>query len=177
MSAFLRTVRLGLLTAAIAAVWALIPTASASAAGPNAVRNLTGCTANTLPANDDGSTAAVPIGFTANFFGNHVLRSCTSTTTATSPSTTRWASYTPFDFTTTGDVMIAPFLADADTSGAPDDGSKEVTYGTDMLAGKQVFCVNWVDVGYFSGHVDKTNSFQLLLIDQGSGELRHRVQL
>ena len=40
MSAFLRTVRLGLLTAAIAAVWALIPTASASAAGPNAVRNL-----------------------------------------------------------------------------------------------------------------------------------------
>ena len=40
MSAFLRTVRFGLLTAAIAAVWALIPTASASAAGPNAVRNL-----------------------------------------------------------------------------------------------------------------------------------------
>ena len=168
MSAFLRTVRFGLLTAAIAAVWALIPTASASAAGPNAVRNLTGCTANTLPANDDGSTAAVPIGFTADFFGNPFTQLFVNNN-GNVTFTDGLGEFTPFDFTTTGDVIIAPFLADVDTSGAPDDGSKEVTYGTDMLAGKQVFCVNWVNVGYFSAHVDKTNSFQLLLINQGSG--------
>ena len=176
MSAFLRTVRFGLLTAAIAAVWALIPAASASAAGPNAVRNLAGCGTNTLAANDDESTPQVNIGFNANFFGttySQLYVNNNGNVTFDNP----LGDYTPFDFTTTGDVMIAPFLADVDTSGAPDDGSKEVTYGTDMLGGKQVFCVNWVDVGYFSGHVDKTNSFQLLLIDQGSGRLRHRVQL
>ena len=70
MSAFLRAVRFGLLTAAIAAVWALIPTASASAAGPNAVRNLAGCGTNTLAANDDELHARrCSIGFNANFFG------------------------------------------------------------------------------------------------------------
>ena len=30
---------------------------------------LAGCTTNTLPANDDGSTGSVPLGFGANFFG------------------------------------------------------------------------------------------------------------
>ena len=37
------------------------------------------------------------------------------------------------------------------------------------MGGTAAFCVNWVNVGYFSQHVDKLNSFQLLLIDQGSG--------
>lgn len=168
MSAFLRTVRFGLLTAAIAAVWALIPTASASAAGPNAVRNLAGCGTNTLAHNDDDSTLAVNIGFNANFFGttySQLYVNNNGNVTFDNP----LGDYTPFDFTTTGDVMIAPFLADVDTTNAPGDGSKEVTYGTDTLGGHNVFCVNWVDVGYFAGHVDKTNSFQLLLIDQGSG--------
>ena len=116
MSAFLRTVRLGLLTAAIATVWALIPTASASAAGPNAVRNLTGCTANTLPANDDGSTGAVPIGFTADFFGNpftQLFVNNNGNVTFDGP----LGKFTPFDLTTTGDVIIAPFFADVDTTG------------------------------------------------------------
>src|SRR5947208_2655068 len=34
-----------------------------------AVRIVPGTTANTLAANDDGSTPAVPIGFTVNFYG------------------------------------------------------------------------------------------------------------
>src|ERR1035437_4435817 len=34
-----------------------------------AVRNPAGFHAKTLPANDDGSTGAVALGFTANFFG------------------------------------------------------------------------------------------------------------
>src|SRR2546426_12339575 len=34
-----------------------------------AIRDLAGFTAHVLPANDDASTGAVPIGFTVNFFG------------------------------------------------------------------------------------------------------------
>jgi Nidogen-like len=160
--------RLAALGSALAAVMLLSTASSASAAGPNAVRNLPGCTTNTLLANDDGSTAAVPIGFTANFFGNEFTELFVNNN-GNVTFTDSLGEFTPFDFTTTGDVIIAPFLADVDTGGAPGDGSKEVTYGTDTLNGNAVFCVNWVDVGYFSQHVDKTNSFQLLLIDQGSG--------
>ena len=60
--------------------------------------------------------------------------------------------------------MIAPFLADVDTRGV---GSGLVTYGDVTVGGRTAFCVNWVDVGYFSARVDKRNSFQLLLDPAG----------
>lgn len=45
-------------------------------------------------------------------------------------------------------------------------------YGRTTFEGHQAFCVNWLNVGYFSAHTDKLNSFQLLLVnrsDQGVG--------
>ncbi|RKZ27160.1 hypothetical protein DRQ26_03445, partial [bacterium] len=60
-----------------------------------------------------------------------------------------------------GTAIIAPFLADVDTSvGAP------VTYGQGMVNGRSAFGVNWVNVGYARMNVDKLNSFQLVLIDR-----------
>jgi hypothetical protein len=73
--------------------------------------------------------------------------------------------FTPFDFTLTGEKMIAPFLADVDTTGANSD---EVTYGKTTYDGQPAFCVNWVNVGYYDSHDDKTNSFQMILVKRGT---------
>ena len=53
------------LAASIALVFAM----QASPVRAAAIEGLTGCATNTLSANDDESTGAVDLGFTANFFG------------------------------------------------------------------------------------------------------------
>jgi hypothetical protein len=155
------------LLATLAALTAMIAGAAAPARaeGPNAVQNLPGCTANTLPANDDGSTP-VDLPFTLNFFGAE-YSSLFVNNNGNVTFDEALGEYTPFDFTTSGTPMIAPFLADVDTTG---DGSGEVQYGETTVDGKTAFCVNWVNVGYYGSHTDKLNSFQLLLVDQGSGD-------
>jgi nidogen-like len=140
----------------------------ALAEGPNAVQNLPGCATNTLTANDDNSTGPVALPFALDFHGDEyssLFVNNNGNVTFDAPQTT----FTPFEFHHLGDPrMIAPFLADVDTGGAPGDGSMEVTYGNVTVDGKSAFCVNWIDVGYFGRHVDKLNSFQLLLIQQGT---------
>lgn len=133
----------------------------AVAAGPNAVQNLPGCTEHEFPGNDDGSVANVALPFTLDFFGNEystVNLNNNGNLTFDNPV----SKFTPYDFTVTGEPVIAPLLADVDTR-----VGSVVTYGTATVNGHTAFCVNWVDVGYFADHVDKTNSFQLLLIDEG----------
>jgi hypothetical protein len=131
---------------------------------PAAIRNLSGFTANTLAANDDFSTDAVNVGFSLNFFGtvaNQVYVNNNGNITFTGP----LSQFTPGDLTGSdgGLPIIAPFFADVDTTGA---GSGLVTYGTDTLCGRAAFGVDWVNVGYFASHVDKLNSFQLILVDR-----------
>jgi uncharacterized membrane protein YgcG len=136
--------------------------ATAAVASAGAVQALPGCATNTLAANDDGSTGAVALPFTVDFFGDEyssVYVNNNGNVTFDGPQST----FTPFDFTISGIPMIAPFLADVDTQGA---GSGVVTYGEVTVEGRTGFCVNWVDVGYFSSHADKLNSFQLLLVQQ-----------
>ena len=141
----------------LAPITALALTVAADAA---AVRS--GFDANTLPANDDGSTGAELLGFDANFFGaifDSVFVNNNGNVTFTEPLST----FTPFDLTSTATPIIAPFFADVDTRGG---GSAEVTYGTGMVGGRAAFGVNWVDVGYFNERADKLNAFQLVLIDR-----------
>ena len=136
----------------------------AAAAGPGAVADLAGCRTNTLAANDDSSTPAIPIGFTANFSGTpytELFVNNNGSVTFDEP----LSQYTPFDFSISGNVIVAPFLADVDTRGA---GSTEVTYGQTTFDGQAAFCVDWVGVGYYKEHDDKLNSFQLLLVKRGS---------
>lgn len=131
---------------------------------PGAVIDDQGCTQNVLPANDDESTAAVPLPFAVNFFGNQYAElyvNNNGNVTFESPLGT----YTPFEITSNVPPIIAPFFADVDTRAA---GSREVTYGLTTFGGRPAFCVDWVDVGYFEVHSDKTNSFQLLLIDRSN---------
>ena len=129
-----------------------------------------GFNSNTLAPNDDGSTGLVSLGFTANFFGvsfNDVFVNNNGNVTFDGALST----FTPFDLTSTGQQIIAPFFADVDTSAAGDP----VTYGSGMFGGHAAFGVNWVNVDYFASDASHTNrnSFQLLLVDRsdiGAGD-------
>lgn len=115
-----------------------------------------------LAANDDRSTGLVPLGFNINFFGTHTAQAFVNNNgniTFGAP----LATFTPFGIQTNGFPIIAPFFADVDTRGA---GSGLTTYGTGSIGGRNVFGVNWIDVGYYASHTDKLNSFQLILTDR-----------
>jgi Nidogen-like/FG-GAP repeat/Thrombospondin type 3 repeat len=132
--------------------------------GTHAIEPLAGCTTNTLPANDDGSTGAVDLGFTLNFFGTN-YPSLYVNNNGNVTFTSALNAFTPEPLAGAGLPIIAPFWADADTRGT---GSGVVTYGQTTFQGRAAFCVNWdgVGVGYFAGHADKLNKFQLLLVDR-----------
>ena len=133
-----------------------------------AIKPLAGCTTNTLPANDDGSTGAVTLPFSANYFGTTFTQTFVNNNgniTFSAPLGT----FTPFNLNTTTIPIIAPFFADVDTRGA---GSGLVQYGNETVSGRPAFCVNWINVGYFPSAVNLLNSFQLILIgraDTGAG--------
>jgi hypothetical protein len=73
------------------------------------------------------------------------------------------SSYTPISFPISSQPMIAPYWADIDTRGAVSDPLKNNVYYS--LIGNQLI-VTWYYVGYYSGAVDKLNSFQMILTDR-----------
>ena len=116
----------------VAAV-AVFLSAIARPAEAGIVTSLPGFFANTLAANDDGSTGLVSLGgFTINFFGTnytdlYVNNNGNVTFNAA------LATFTPFGIPGGGIPIIAPFFADVDTRGA---GSGLVHYGTDTYLGQ-----------------------------------------
>ncbi|MBI1913989.1 MAG: hypothetical protein HYS12_04535 [Planctomycetes bacterium] len=134
---------------------------------PAAIRNLPGFLTNNLPANDDGSTGAVNVGFNLNFFNvqtSQVFVNNNGNITFNQP----LAQFTPSALNTNngGIPIIASYFADVDTRG----NSNVVTFGNDTLCGRAVFGVDFIHVNYFdataSGHVNKFDDFQLILIDR-----------
>jgi hypothetical protein len=159
--------RFGWGTGLLLAAFLLAP--AASFAGAVVPLSLSGF----LPANDDGSTSAVPLGIGGasgiNFFGqnfNSVYVNNNGNVTFGQP----LGQYTPNGLAEGVDrPIIAPFFADVDTRGA---GSGLVTYGNAIYNGQTAFVVDWLNVGYYDEHTDKTNSLQLILInrpDTGAG--------
>lgn len=137
------------------------PTYSEQAGDP-AIRANRGFNSNSLAANDDGSTAAVTLGFSPDFYGTTYSRlyvNNNGNVTFDAP----LDDYTPFTLNNTTRVIIAAFFADVDTRGT---GSGVVTYGTDSIDGHPAFGVNWINVGYFSQQTSKTNDFQLIIVDR-----------
>ena len=123
---------------------------------------LPGFTGNTLAANDDGSTAAIPLGFTANFFGNPFTSAFVNNNGNITFDTALF-NFTPFSLLSTSHSIIAPFFADVDTrEGNP------VTYGTTTIDGHAAFGVDWLGVEHFDATTSglPTNSFQLVMIDR-----------
>jgi hypothetical protein len=159
----MKPIRLGilLLAFAITAMFGVHAFAqSGGEAGVAAIKNLDGCNVNNIPANDDGSTGLVTLPFTLDFFGTNYSQlyvNNNGNVTFDAPQIT----YTPYSLLSTTHVIIAPFFADVDTRSGP-----LTTYGSTTYSGHPTFCVNWLGVGYFSQHTDKTDSFQLLLIDR-----------
>ncbi len=158
------------LVAVFAACAFALTFAATSRAG--AIEHLAGCDTQSLPPNDDGSTGAVPLPFTIDFFGNHfgfLYVNNNGNVTFNAPMST----YTPFPLLSTGVPLIAPFFGDVDTRSYP--ASDIVRYGNASYGGHDAFCVLWdgVGVGYYSYGTDKLNQFQLLLVDRsdvGAGD-------
>ena len=167
---FVRTTALAAVGIAALLLSSLVGVQASTAAPGSAIVSSADCTANTLPANDDGSTSPVSLPFALNFYG----QSYSSLWVNNNGNVTfngALGTYTPFGLQSTAVPIIAPFFADVDTRG---QGSAPVQYGygTTTFQGRQAFCVNWVNVGYYAAHADKLNSFQLLLVDrsdQGAG--------
>ena len=122
---------------------------------------------NTLAANDDDSTDAVPlnIGGSAgiNFFGQS-FKQVYVNNNGNLTFTDSLSDYTPNGLAQgLGLPIIAGFFADVDTSGT---GSGLVQYGNAAVDGFNAFVANYINVGYFDSNVDKLNSFQIVLVDR-----------
>lgn len=129
-----------------------------------AVRTDAFYTDSTLARNDDGSTAAVALGFGINFYGNS-RNSAFVNNNGNITFDAALSTFTPFDLNSTAREIIAPFFADVDTRGTT-NGSQAVTYGSGLLNGQNAFGVNWVDVGFYQNQTSPLNSFQLTLIER-----------
>ncbi len=141
--------------------------------GPGSIAELAGCRDTVLPRNDDGSSAAVALPFTLDFLGRpftlDVLgRTFTSLYVNNNGNVTfdePLSTYTPFELLATSRVIVAPLFADIDTR---NPASGATTYGHTTFSGRPAFCVNWVDVGYYSQATDRLVSAQLLLVDRSN---------
>lgn len=109
---------------------------------------------------DDDSSPATNLGFSVNFFGNLHDQVYVNTNGNITFGSALFE-YTPFDLTSTHQQIVAPFFADVDLR-----GSGAVTYGTGVVAGRSAFAATWDNVGYYNAKSDKTNSFQVVLVDR-----------
>ncbi len=147
------------------ALAAMVLLGGALAAGmAQATTVASGFDANTLAANDDGSTGLVSLPFTINFYGtdySNLYVNNNGNVTFNAPQST----FTPFGLGSSysGQPIIAPFFGDVDTRGA---GSGLTSYGNGSYAGHTAFGVTWPGVGYYSSHTDKLNTFQLIMVDR-----------
>ena len=113
-----------------------------------------------------GGTCAgdlVPIGFNIHYYGwrsDSLYINTNGNVTFDGP----LATFMPFGLDDALRPIIAPYFADIDTR---NPASGVVTFGNGTFDGRTAFGVNWIDVGYFEENVDKTNSFQLLLVERG----------
>ncbi len=139
----------------------------------SAVRILPGFDDNTLARTDDGSAGPVDIGFEFNYFGNsHDELFVNNNGNVTFDEA--FGAFTPEELSGTVEI-IAPFWGDVSTL---DENHGVVTYGTDMVDGREAFAVNWIDVPFSQaipgpaitaleeiGNGDEvlTNSFQLVV--------------
>ena len=140
----------------------VLAAALAAPAQAGAIRDAAAFTDNTLAANDDGSTGLVGLGFNINFYGlnqSDLFVNNNGNVTFDGALST----FTPFNLTSTARQIIAPFFADVDTRSL---ASSLVQYGQDTIAGRAVFGVNWINVGYYNAQGSPLNSFQLIITDR-----------
>ncbi|MFG2044893.1 nidogen-like domain-containing protein [Dactylosporangium sp. NPDC048998] len=120
------------------------------------------CNADNVAPTDDGSSPEITLPFPVNFYGRQfgsVWVNNNGNLTFTGP----LSQYTPGPLGTTSVAIVAGWWADVDTQGP---GTEPVHYGTGKVDGRTAFCATYTNVGYYSGHADKLNSFQIYLVDR-----------
>jgi hypothetical protein len=118
--------------------------------------------------NDDLSTDTIALPFTFNLFGNAydtLWINNNGNVSFNGP----WWTYTAAGFPDSNYAMVAPFWGDVDTRDTTffdADTTNDVPNGSVLFRlTDHALYVNWVEVGYFSRHGDKRNSFQLIITD------------
>jgi hypothetical protein len=146
-----------------AAVLLVAASASAQAVRPNA-----GFLTNDLGPTDDGSTAAVPLGFQLTYFGANYATVYVNNNgyVAFDEEVTTLFSATKLD-----QRLLAVFFADVDTRA--DAGTGTMHYGTDTVDGRLAFGATWPGVGYYERHYDRTDTFQVVIIDRADTGAGH----
>ncbi|MEE4540624.1 nidogen-like domain-containing protein [Streptomyces sp. V4-01] len=123
----------------------------------------TTCEASQVAPNDDGSSPEIPMPFGIDFHGRQ-FRSLWVNNNGNVTFDGPMSDYTPADLATFDRPAIAAWWADVDTTGAL---SMPVRYGLGDVGGRRAVCVDFDHVGYYSGHDDKLNSFELFIVDRG----------
>jgi len=127
----------------------------------NAATVAAGFDTQTLSNNDDDSTGPVSLGFNFNYYGT-IYSQAFVNNNGNVTFGGALADYTPTGLNgATKLPIIAPFFADVDTR-----ESSPVTFGMGNYAGRNAFGVTYANVGYYDFHADKTNTFQLVLVDR-----------
>ena len=117
-----------------------------------------------LGGTDDSTTAAIPLGFDFEFYGNRYNQVYVATNGIVSfgqPVATFLGSFPQ------PQPIIAPFWADVDTRG---QGTITLATGVNPR-GHRFLEVDWTAVGYFPRMTDKLNTFKLYIEDDPAGDV------
>lgn len=106
-----------------------------------------------MPPNDDLSSSLISLPFTFYFYGNP-FNSVYINNNGSISFTTPYSTFTGTPFPNPSFEMIAPFWGDVDTRGIGNVWYK-VT--------QRSLIVIWDRVGYYNAHIDKENTFQLII--------------
>jgi hypothetical protein len=118
------------------------------------------------------ASATASIGFSVNYFGTvYTTLSVNESGNVTFNNPGGDSDSALPTLTQAGYPMIAAFLGDVDTT-----GSGSVTYGNLPVNGQNAFAVDWNNVGYYFDGTNRTNTFQLLLI-QGANPSDYTVEI
>lgn len=146
---------------------ALVAAAAATVGMQAQAQAVRGGFADSSFAGNDDLSLLVTVPFQLNFFGttysNAFLNNNGNLTFNYSLGT-----YTPFPIVGNNLPMIAAFFADVDTRTGP-----LTMYGEGIANGHNAWGVTWSGVCYYAYHCDRTNTFQLVLIDRsdiGAGD-------
>ncbi len=126
--------------------------------------------AGVLAANDDGSSASIPIAAAfgsggVNFFGtSHTAMFVNNNGNITFSGAV--GTFTPTAFPIASQPMIAAWWGDVDTRGALSTPTGGNLVYWDVRPGRVT--ITWYMVGYYSNHVDRLNDFQIVLYDRSA---------
>ena len=105
--------------------------------------------------NDDGSTGLINLPFSFCLYGQS-WTSCYINNNGNISFGSPYGTFTASGFPNASFVMVAPFWADVDTRGLPSGLPYYKITPTYMV-------VQWDSVGYYGSHVDKLNTFQVII--------------